>query len=479
MTLGTASAAYAIPEPAPGIVPFAVQTEPCDPNGATGADAALAIQLNDQLQSDMRGYMDAYRTSCARVVVQAVKARGLAERAAVIAIATVIVETHLQNRSDVVDHTSVGLFQQQDPWGSRENRLNPVWATNAFLNKMLQEYPNGTWQTEQIGTVAQRVQRSAYPDRYQVQAADAQRIVDALWTGGRPRADFDGDGFDDIGLYRQSEAHWHVKSVKRNAVLLSSHKYGSTVDDDIPLVGDFDGDGYSDIAVYRRNEGRWHVKSVRKDAVLLSSHPFGGWGSDIPLAGDFDGDGADDIVIYRAQTAEWTIWSAKRQTLLLSATKYGSTVDNDIPLVGDFDGDGYSDIAVYRKNEGRWHIKSVRKDAVLLSSHPFGGWGSDIPLAGDFDGDGADDIVIYRAQTAEWTIWSAKRQTLLLSATKYGSTVDNDIPQIGDFDGDNHDDIAVYRKNEGRWHIKSIEKNTVLYSNYPYGGNSSDIPINN
>ncbi|MGC4881073.1 hypothetical protein ACLQ26_32970, partial [Micromonospora sp. DT43] len=163
------------------------QTVDCDPAGPTAADAALASRLNPQLTSDMRNNLTGYRVSCAREVVEAVRARGLTSRAAVIAVTTVIVETHLQNISEQVDHTSLGLFQQQDSWGTRDQRLDAAWATNAFLDAMEDEYPDGSWVDAPIGEVCQAVQVSAYPDRYQVQAPDAQVIVDALWSPVDPR----------------------------------------------------------------------------------------------------------------------------------------------------------------------------------------------------------------------------------------------------------------------------------------------------
>jgi hypothetical protein len=107
--------------------------------------------------------------------------RGLDRRAAVIAVATIIVETSVQNISEEVDHDSLGLFQQRASWGSRSQRLNPTWATNAFLDKMLRVYPNNSWKSAPIGEVCQAVQVSAYPDRYQVQAGDAQIIVNTIW----------------------------------------------------------------------------------------------------------------------------------------------------------------------------------------------------------------------------------------------------------------------------------------------------------
>ncbi|MEO3876781.1 hypothetical protein ABGB18_49225, partial [Nonomuraea sp. B12E4] len=170
----------ALADPVP-ITAAAYQLAPCDPRGTTALDASLAARLNNTLNAKMRGYMDAYRVSCARMVIKAVRDRGLDARAAAIAITTVIVESSIQNISEKVDHTSLGLFQQLDSWGSDRNRLDPTWATNAFLNKMLRLYPNDRWKTAPIGEVCQAVQVSGYPERYPEQAGDGQIIANTIW----------------------------------------------------------------------------------------------------------------------------------------------------------------------------------------------------------------------------------------------------------------------------------------------------------
>jgi hypothetical protein len=158
----------------------AYPTAPCVSGGPTAADSAAATRLNGVLTGALRNAMTPYRVSCARAVIDAVQRRGLGERAAVIAITTTIVESGIENIKVEVDGTSLGLFQQIEAWGSATERLDPEWATNAFLDAMEDFYPNGTWRTAPIGEVCQTVQRSAYPARYQPQAADAQRIVDEL-----------------------------------------------------------------------------------------------------------------------------------------------------------------------------------------------------------------------------------------------------------------------------------------------------------
>ncbi|WP_370949934.1 tachylectin-related carbohydrate-binding protein [Amycolatopsis sp. cg5] len=158
----------------------AYPTKPCVSGGPTSADSAAADRLNDVLTGTLRGHMTPYRVSCARAVINAVQANRFDERAAVIAITTTIVESLIENISEKVDHTSLGLFQQQDWWGREEQRLNPAYATGTFLDHMVAAYPGGSWRTAPIGEVCQKVQGSAFPSRYQPQAADAQRIVAEL-----------------------------------------------------------------------------------------------------------------------------------------------------------------------------------------------------------------------------------------------------------------------------------------------------------
>ncbi|MEV6575827.1 peptidase M23 [Streptomyces sp. NPDC051577] len=199
----TASAALAEPVPAPAPVPgpggersgvsryfagpqgFAIPTVPCDPAGPSAADGNMADQLNPQLHAKMAGYLDAYKVSCARMVTQAVKDRGLNQRAAAIAIATIIVESSMNNYAQAVDYTSLGLFQQQDWWGSREERLNPAHATNTFFDRVEQLYPGGSWNNEAIGEVCWHVQQPREDLRglYAIEADDATVIANALWSG--------------------------------------------------------------------------------------------------------------------------------------------------------------------------------------------------------------------------------------------------------------------------------------------------------
>ena len=104
--------------------------------------------------------------------------RGLPARAASIALATAYQESGLRNL-DGGDRDSAGLFQQRPStgWGTLEEVRDPVQATNAFYDALVQV--DGYEQLE-ITEAAQEVQRSGFPDAYADHEADARALASAL-----------------------------------------------------------------------------------------------------------------------------------------------------------------------------------------------------------------------------------------------------------------------------------------------------------
>lgn len=110
--------------------------------------------------------------------------RGMPPRAATIAIATAMQESKLRNLR-VGDRDSVGLFQQRPSqgWGTAEQILDPVYATNAFYDALVKvkDYPS-----RPLTEVAQQVQRSAYPEAYAQHEDEADVLASVLTGGVRP-----------------------------------------------------------------------------------------------------------------------------------------------------------------------------------------------------------------------------------------------------------------------------------------------------
>lgn len=116
-----------------------------------------------------------------QTITQVTQSRRLPRRAAVLAVATAIVESQLTNVYHG-DRDSLGLFQQRPSqgWGSPAEILNPASATGRFLDHLV-VIPN--WQHLPPGVAEQLVQRSGYPERYAPQEPPAAALVGKFWTG--------------------------------------------------------------------------------------------------------------------------------------------------------------------------------------------------------------------------------------------------------------------------------------------------------
>lgn len=130
---------------------------------------------------------------------------GLGERDQTIAVMTAMGESSLRNidygdwetsgvtNPDGSRTTSIGLFQQQDNWGSREERLDPYTAAGIFYRSMIARVPDRANMEPTI--VAHRTQINADPRHYLRYWDRAVRVVAAL--NGAPAAE---DRLDGVAL---------------------------------------------------------------------------------------------------------------------------------------------------------------------------------------------------------------------------------------------------------------------------------------
>ncbi|MFC9972598.1 hypothetical protein ACFVH6_17095 [Spirillospora sp. NPDC127200] len=107
----------------------------------------------------------------------------LPERAAVIAYATAIQESHIRNLPDG-DRDSVGMFQQRPSqgWGSPDKLRDPVTSTSKFFDGLVKVKD---YLDRDLHDAAQRVQRSADGDAYAQHEPDGKLLARAF-TGREP-----------------------------------------------------------------------------------------------------------------------------------------------------------------------------------------------------------------------------------------------------------------------------------------------------
>jgi hypothetical protein len=163
-----------------------------DPAGAVcaGDTAAVGRQVQVRSHAGAVGRWTSTQVDNAAIVVATGVNRHVPARGWVIAVATAMTESSLTNTSTVTDHDSVGLFQQRPSagWGTPAQLVDPVYTATKFYNALLKV---ANWEQLPLTVAAQKVQRSAFPDRYADSESDAEKVVAAV-TGRATISDLPG-----------------------------------------------------------------------------------------------------------------------------------------------------------------------------------------------------------------------------------------------------------------------------------------------
>ncbi|MFH1038465.1 MAG: GEVED domain-containing protein [PVC group bacterium] len=238
--------------------------------------------------------------------------------------------------------------------------------------------------------------------------------------------DYDGDGTDDVAIFRESSGLWAIRGVSR--------VYFGGVSDQ-PVPDDYDGDGVIEIAVFRGSSGSWTIRGLTR--------VYFGTTGDIPVPGDYDGNGSADIGTFRDSSGLWMIRDVTR-------VNFGKA--DDWPVPGDYDGDGTGEIGIFRPGCGLWAIRGVFR--------LYFGKDEDWPRPGDYDGDGTWNVGIFRRPVGLWALRGITR-------LYYGCCLDWPVP--ADYDGSGTEDTGIFRGSSGLWAIKGVSR--------AYFGTSGDIPV--
>ncbi|MBU0679247.1 MAG: VCBS repeat-containing protein [Verrucomicrobia bacterium] len=251
-------------------------------------------------------------------------------------------------------------------------------------------------------------------------------------------SDFDGDGTDDICVYRPATSQWFIKGS-----LVGEYSVQWGTPGDVPAPADFDGDNIDDICVFRPSEGNWYVKGSTGANPI---HNLGTEG-DSPVPGDYDGDGTNDVGIFRAAAddTETNLWAVNLSGGGQVLSNYG--LPGDVPLPADYDGDGTTDLGVFRATDQAYQNNLFVYDGSTAGHQEVAyGIAGDRPVPADYDGDGATDIGIFRPSSGMWYAHGSTDGPL---AMQWGASSDTPIP--GDYDGDTNADVSIYR--DGDWFI--------------------------
>jgi murein DD-endopeptidase MepM/ murein hydrolase activator NlpD len=168
-----------------------------EPAAATCASPTASGQVNIRDHAGAVGTWNSAAVDNAAIIVAVGQQKQIPSRGWVIAVATAMTESRLINTSKVTDHDSVGLFQQRPSqgWGTPQQLIDPVYTSTKFYNALVQVK---NWETLPLTVAAQKVQRSAFPDRYADFENDAEKVVAAV-MGAASITDVPGASLADCG----------------------------------------------------------------------------------------------------------------------------------------------------------------------------------------------------------------------------------------------------------------------------------------
>jgi len=154
---------------------------------------------------------------------------------------------------------------------------------------------------------------------YILQSSNGNVLISRIMPNARPvTADFDGDGRTDFGTFGNGQ--WFISISGNNYQTGNLYVWGLETDKLVPA--DYDGDGIDDVAVYRPSDGTWYI---RRFSGGYTATQFG-VASDIPVPGDYDGDGRADVAVYRDG-----VWYLNQSSAGFAATQFGVGGDAPIP----------------------------------------------------------------------------------------------------------------------------------------------------
>jgi hypothetical protein len=209
-----------------------------------------------------------------------------------------------------------------------------------------------------------------------------------------PRLLAGGVGFvpDGVGMVDPSQGLWHLRNADGDPTIFF---YG--VPGDYPFTGDWDCDGVDTPGLYRQSDGFAYLRNSNSFGVANVSYFFGLPG-DIPIAGDFNGDGCDTLSIYRPGEGRVYISNTLGSNggYFIADFNYYFGNPGDKPFVGDFDGDGIETIGLHRESTGLVYFRNSHTFGVADNQFYFG-IPNDRLVAGDWGlVDGVDTPAVFR-----------------------------------------------------------------------------------
>jgi uncharacterized repeat protein (TIGR01451 family) len=223
------------------------------------------------------------------------------------------------------------------------------------------------------------------------------------------------------GVFRPSTGELFLKNSNSSGFADTLIVFGNP--GDYPIAGDWNGDGIDSVGIYRN--GVFYLRNTNSTGFADIVVPFGNPG-DQPIVGDWNGDGVDTIGVYR----NGTFYLRNTNTAGPPDLVFTLGDPGDVGIAGDWNGDGITTCGVFRPSNGVVYLKNSNTTGFADLSFVYGIAG-DKPVAGDWNGDGIDTVGIYR----NGLFYLTNSNTTGFADTVFALGVDGDFPIAGNWNG--------------------------------------------
>jgi hypothetical protein len=303
---------------------------------------------------------------------------------------------------------------------------------------------------------------------------------------------------------------------------------------DQALKFDYDGDGNDDLFLYRPGRGAAGVVRSNGDGTFTSVYNVIDNGSDPPngiggytllsskdrvLAFHLNNDINEDLLLYRPSRGAISVLTSRGDGTFrsfYSVIDNGATppngicwfdllASNDKALAFNYNGGTVEELLFYRAGRGAVSVVSPNSDGTFRSvysvidngsAYPngIGGYNllstKDIVLAFDYDGDSIKDLLLFRPGRGAISVvhsnwdetFSSVYQVIDNGAElpngicEFDLLSTNDQALIFDYNGDGYEDIFFYRPGSGAVNIVCSNGDATFYSAYSVIDNGSTPP---
>jgi glucose/arabinose dehydrogenase len=169
--------------------------------------------------------------------------------------------------------------------------------------------------------------------------SNTQGVADITFFFGNPgdipiAGDFDNDGCDTVSVYRPSQGRvFIINELGENGgqlgVAEQDYYFGNP--GDTPFTGDFDGDGVDTIGLYRQSTGQMYFRNSHTQGIA-DQHFYYGNPGDRFVAGDWNANNIDSPGVFRPSQARFYLKYENQQGNADESFAYGKS--SSIPVAG-------------------------------------------------------------------------------------------------------------------------------------------------